>query len=265
MTPRLIVAAVWVASAALLVLAVGTTIDWGAALRLPLPDLATAPSGKVAASVLPDFRLDTPLDKMPETTSRTLFNATRRPAPPPPPPPQPEPPKPQMKKGQFALLGTSIAGDRRTAMLRDVATGRVHRVEQGSVLRELTIAEVKPDKVVLTYAGDAEELPLRVASGRGPAQAAIAAQAPAARPGVPTPPQPGAAGLVQQGEQSAITPRARRVVESPQPPVAAPVPGAPVQESAATQAARDAAAAAEWRAIEERMREQVMRSQQQQR
>ena len=272
-------ALIWLLGIAVLVIALGLETRWGTSLRRGWQGVETPAAAPVSVAVLPDFKVDDPIEKMSETTSRTLFTPTRRPAPPAPPPQPPEPPKPSMKKGQFALLGTSIAGDKKTAILREVASGKVHRVGQGAALNELKLTDVKADRVVLTFADDSEVLQLRVATGRAPLPAGVLR----ALPGGPV--IPGAAAVPGQPQvdpaQAATRARRRDIPAAEQPTsaapafptsvpppttVAPPVVQAPVNpsgirflqpqpEAPSVQAAREAAAAAEWRALEQQIKE----------
>jgi hypothetical protein len=92
----------------------------------PAPELrcrrrARRPSPSIA--VLPDYEVAGGLAARTETTTRTLFNPTRRPAP----PVVAEAPKPTIKRGQFTLTGTLVVDGKSTAFLREVAGGKSRR------------------------------------------------------------------------------------------------------------------------------------------
>ena len=139
--------------------ALGMELGWGRRIRLPIPVPKPAPAARVDYSVQPAFAL-LPLDLgFAETTARPVFTPVRRP---PPPPAPPEPPKPTMKKGQFVLLGALITKEKNIALLREVATGKATRVEQGKEIKGITVANVLPEKVTLTQYDDTEELVLKI-------------------------------------------------------------------------------------------------------
>lgn len=139
--------------------ALGMELDWGRRIRLPIPAPKPAPAARADYSVQPEFAL-LPLEQgFVETTARPVFTPVRRP---PPPPAPPEPPKPTMKKGQFVLLGALITKEKNVALLREVATGKATRVEQGKEIKDITVANVLPEKVILTQYDDTEELELKI-------------------------------------------------------------------------------------------------------
>ena len=69
-------------------------------------------------------------------------------------------------------------------------TGKLVRVNTGMSVNDMNVTEIRADRVVLAFAGETEELPLRVATGRGTVvaqpQAPAGPAAPAAA-GRPTP------------------------------------------------------------------------------
>jgi len=141
--------------------AVGMEVDWGRRIRLPLPIMKPTPAARVDYPIQSEFTL-LPLEQgFAETTARPMFSPFRRP---PPPPPPPAPPKPAMQKGQFVLLGALITKDKSIALLRDVATGKSTRVEQGKEIKGIMVANVLPEKVTLTQYDDSEDLVLKIQS-----------------------------------------------------------------------------------------------------
>ena len=64
-----------------------------------------------------------PEQTYPETANRPLLTPTRRPR-----PRGQARPAPLVQQGQFTLLGVTIAGNTRIAMLNDKTSGRIHRV-----------------------------------------------------------------------------------------------------------------------------------------
>lgn len=138
---------------------IGVELDWGRRIHPPLPVPKPAPVVRVDYPIQPEFTL-LPLEQgFAETTARPMFTQVRRP---PPPPLPPEPPKPAMQKGQFVLLGALITKGKNIALLREVATGKATRVEQGREIKGITVSEVLPEKVILTQYDDTEELALKI-------------------------------------------------------------------------------------------------------
>ena len=87
-----------------------------------------------------------------------MFIVTRRPTPIAPPP---APPKPIMKKDQFILMGTTIAGESKIAFLLEKAGNKSRVVAQGKEINDITVTEVTADRIVLSQFGDTEVLVLR--------------------------------------------------------------------------------------------------------
>lgn len=218
----------WLLPLALIAVVIGLETDWGRHLA-PVPPAAEPVVPKpVVASVLPDFALEGGLAARTETTGRTLFNPTRRPAP----TPVVEAPKPTIKRGQFVLTGTLVVDGKSTAFLREVAGGKSRRAIQGETINGLLVAEVSPDRVRLALGDESEELVLKVQTNPKPTAAAA--------PVNPIAVAGGAAG-------AAMPPVPQGVV----PPVAAPAAAAGAQPAAQSpgdllarrRAAREAAAA----------------------
>lgn len=139
--------------------AIGLELDWGRRIHPSLPIRKPTPAARVDYPIQPEFTL-LPLEQgFAETATRPVFTSARRP---PPPPAPPAPPKPAMQKGQFVLLGALITKDKSIALLREVATGKATRVEQGKEIKGITVANVLPEKVTLTQYDDSEELVLKI-------------------------------------------------------------------------------------------------------
>jgi len=180
------------AAAALLLIVIVVEAQLGARLRA-----GAAPSGrKVAAAepkLLPPLAAVSPEQAYSQTTARPLFTPTRRPA-----PPVDVAQAPAFVKGQFVLVGVTIAGGTRIAMLREKANGRIHRVEKDREVNGIKVAEIRPDSVTMTQAGDSEVVALTVQKPAPGAQASAAQLGPFAGPapaaGFPLPAQglPGA-------------------------------------------------------------------------
>jgi len=170
--------------------------------------------------------------------------------------------RPQLQRGQFVLTGTSLAGERSIAFLKEVAGGKSRTVRQGEQINGMLVAEVKPDRVRLTLGGDSEDLVLKVAGGprttAGPAPTAVA---PGANPfggafpgvpGVPTAAPADDSRLIEQRRRAApAAPTAE--VPPPVPAVAGrgtQLPGASPAAGQGTPASADPA----WNEVFERMR-----------
>jgi hypothetical protein len=262
-------AALWwlVPLAALLVL-IGWEIGWGSEVRKRQPpDEPIAPK-PVAASLLPDYGIEGGLAARTETVNRTLFNPTRRPAP----VAVAEAAKPRMQRGLYALTGTTLAGDRSLAFLKEIKGGKARTVKQGDNIGGVLVAEVKPDRVRLALGDESEELMLKVATNPKPtpvpaAPAAVpggGAAAPGAAPEAPVRPQqpaPGAAPRAQDaGQTLAERRRAARAAEAAAAAAAAagtatpPASGAADSPPAAQTPAGTTQADPAWQAMEERYR-----------
>ncbi len=186
---------------------IGIELDWGRRIHPFPPVPKPAPAVRVDYPAQPEFTL-LPLEQgFVETTARPLFTPVRRP------PPPPAPPAPGMQKGQFVLLGALITKDNSIALLRDVATGKTMRVEQGKEIKGITLANVYPEKVILTQHNDTEELVLKIQSQSKPAALGQPAHAPQPVPPVtaaaPSSSAPGAAAASGGGNAQSLINRRR--------------------------------------------------------
>ena len=235
---------VWLVPLVVLLLLIAWETRWGREL-LPAPEaeVKAAPQ-PVSTALLPEYRIDGGLEARRETSERTLFNPTRRPAPP---APSVATGKPVLQRGQFVLTGTTVVGEKATAFLREVATGKGRHVQKGENINGMLVAEVTPDRVRLMMGDESEDLTLRVAAG--PRTTVQPAVPPAIQAGLGGAPPAGAPAPVIQaaptpviqdvGEILAQRRRAARATETPfsvpqpttpQPaatPSAAPAPSAP--------------------------------------
>ena len=164
------------------------------------------------AKLLPSIAAVAPDAAYPEMAERPLWIPTRRQA------PAAVVAQPSFQRGQFILQGVTIAGSMRIAMLKEKASGRVHRVELGRDVNGLHLAEVEPERVTLSQGAERELIELRV-------------QRPGAAPGAPAPagaaapPQPAAVAVPQRssgpfGQPAA--PAAAAPAPTPAGPMAAP-------------------------------------------
>lgn len=138
---------------------------------------AAQPARRVAAAeakLLPPMVVTAPEQAYPETAARPIFTPTRRPA-----PEAVVAQQPTFQRNQFVLLGVTIAGPTRIAMLRERASGRLHRIEQGGSINNIKVAEVKPDSVTLALGPEQEQVQLLVSKAGG---------APGVQPAAPSSP-----------------------------------------------------------------------------
>lgn len=225
----------WLVPLALLAVLIGWEIDWGNAVRVrPPPEEPVAPQ-PVATGLLPDYVIAGGIETHAETVNRTLFNPTRRPAP----VALAEAAKPRMEKGLYTLTGTTVAGDRSLAFLKETKGGKPRTVKKGDTINGVLVAEVTPDRVKLTLADESEEITLKVATNPKPTPQPVAQAAPASAPqgaGAISPgtPQPPAAAAGQQPAQTlAERRRAARAAAAEAAAAAAAAAGAPGAHPAA--------------------------------
>ena len=167
----------------------GWEVRWGSGLRIHPPAEAPLEPKPVTTALLPEYVIAGGVAARSETVARTLFNPTRRPAP----VAVAEVAKPRMVRGQFTLMGTTLAGDRSLAFLKETSGGKSRTVKQGDMINGMLVAEVKPDRVKLTQADDFEEITLRVVTNPKPTPQPVA-----------PPQQPGSGA--QQGGQQPVNP-----------------------------------------------------------
>jgi len=254
----------WLLPSLALAVLLGFEIDWGRRMhRLPDPPPAIE-ARPLSPALLPEYKIDGGLAARSETVNRTLFNPTRRPAP----ALAADSGKKQLQRGQFLLTGTTVAGDRSIAFLKEVAGGKSRTVRQGELINGMLVAEVKPDRVKLTLGDEFEDLILKVAVGPrttiAPPPPPVAGAAPSATPpaAAVTPQAPGAtptatdaAQILEQrrraGRNAAETTRA---APAAQPPGFGGVP-ATATPSTPPPAGMPASAEPSWNDVYERMRQ----------
>jgi len=153
-------------------------------------------SAAAEAKLLPPISAASPEQVYPETVNRPLWIPTRRPA------PAPVVAAASFTPGQFILQGVIVAGGTQIALLKEKASGRMHRVEKGREVNGIQVAEVEAERVTLAQGDAREVIELRVqrpgAPGAPPAPAAASAGGPFAVTSAPAPaavaaPPPGAA------------------------------------------------------------------------
>lgn len=160
------------------------------------------------AKLLPPLAQVSPEQAYAETASRPLFVPTRRPA-----PEVSVAAAPAFQRGQFTLHGVIMAGGTRTAMLREKANGKIHRLETGKDVNGVRVLQIDPVAVTIGLGEEREVLPLSVQRPGVPGQPMAAPQpappgqgpfAPPTASAFPTP-VPGQAGVpprLPQGPQS---------------------------------------------------------------
>jgi general secretion pathway protein N len=215
-------------AAAAVVLALIVALELWGGIR-PAPSARPArPAAPADAKLLPPVTLTSAEQAYPEIAARPLWVPTRRPA------PQAAAAAAQsFKRDQYVLQGVTIAGDTRIALLREKASGRVHRVEAGKDLNGLKLVEVRPEAVTLAQGDDRETLELLVqkaAPGPAGAAAMAASQGPFAdSPGAVNAP---AGAAPQPGTGGAPVPAQGATARNA--PVPANAPGAAVPQQATT-------------------------------
>jgi hypothetical protein len=242
----------WLVPLALLLVLIGWEINWGAEVRKRPPPEEAVPPKPVAASLLPDYTIEGGVAAREETVNRTLFNPTRRPAP----VALADVAKPRMQRGLYTLTGTTVAGDRSLAFLKELNGGKPRTVKQGDTLNGVLVAEVTPDRVKLALGDESEELVLKVVTNPRPTPAP-AAPASAGAPGqaAPVQPQPGTqpppVATAGQGAAQTLAERRRAARAAQAAPAAAPAveaqPAAPATAGAAQVDPR-------WQQMDERYR-----------
>ena len=184
----------------LLIWTIGAELGWGNRVNVPLPQPKPQKIRPAVLPLQPEFALLSLNQSYSEILARPLFVSTRRPLPPklalhqrsassaatrhlpPSPPPIPvpvEPPKPTMRKGQFILDGIIITKDKNIALLREVTTRKMVRVELGQEINGMQIEKLERDKITFKQGDEREELILRIKTG--PSQPGMSSS-----PGVPT-------------------------------------------------------------------------------
>lgn len=154
---------------ALLLLAIGIETGFGTRLRHAPPAEPSKPAAPPDAKLLPPLAQVSPEQAYPETTARPLFVPTRRPA------PVEVAAKSTFEKGQYVLQGVIVVGDQRTALLKEKASGRIHRVDKGKDVNGIVVEAVEPTKVTLAMNGERETLNLTVQKAAAVGAAAAAA------------------------------------------------------------------------------------------
>ena len=167
------------------------------------------------SKLLPPLPQVAPEQAYAETATRPLFVPTRRPA-----PEVATAAAPAFQRGQFTLQGVIVASGTRTAMLREKANGRIHRLETGKEVNGVRVIQIDPAVVTIGMGDEQEVLPLSVQRPGAPGSPGAAAPAPPivglggpfgspasafpapGTPGQPVAGQPGVPPRLPQGAQS---------------------------------------------------------------
>jgi hypothetical protein len=199
----------WLVPVVVLALLIGWEIDWGRQIvRVPSAP-APVEAKPLVAAVLPAYAIDGGLPAHTETVERTLFNATRRPAPVLAGDSGPN----HLTANQYQLMGTTVTGDKKIAFLKEIAGGKSRVVRQGDQINGMFVASVEADRVKFTLNDESDELLLKVAPGpkrtvaAAPPQMPAAAPAPAAAAGGANPGAPVRPGQGQRAAQAAAVPQ----------------------------------------------------------
>jgi hypothetical protein len=181
---RHFVALLLLLSALALALTIGSELGWGRRVSLTLPQPKPQKNMAATAPLHPEFALPPLEQTYTEVLARPLFVPTRSL----PPPASAESPQSAMRKGQFILVGVILTKEKNIALLREIANGKVLRVEQGKEINGMLLEKLEQEKITLRQGDDSEEVMLKIQPVQRPAQAA-----PAPAPGAPgaPPAQPG--------------------------------------------------------------------------
>lgn len=156
---RYLIAILLVLAAVSLMAVIGTEIGWGQRISLPTPVSKPQQTKVALAPLQPEFSLPPLEQTYTEVLVRPLFVPSRRPPPVPPPPP---PVVPAMRKGQFVLVGVILTKEKNIALLREIANGKISRVEQGKEINGILVASMEKEKVILKQWDDKEELVMKI-------------------------------------------------------------------------------------------------------
>lgn len=178
-------------------------LESGVGARLGMATTAAPPQRAALheANLLPPVAPIVPEQAYAQVTERPLFTPTRRPA-----PPEPVGSKqPAFNRGQFVLQGVIVVGEGRTALLREVTSGRIHRVERGREVNGIRVEKIESTEVTLAQGGERETVALAVQKpGAGaPAAASAPQQGPFSVPPPPAAP-PGAAANTAQATPAGV-------------------------------------------------------------
>jgi len=166
--------AVLALAAIVLLVVIGLETGFGGNLRPAIPEGSAKKAAAPEAKLLPPMVAVSPEQAYAETAARPLWTPTRRPA-----PPDNTAARPAFTRGQFVLQGVIVVGDERTALLKEKATGKIHRLESGKEVNGITVEAIQPTEVTLAMGGEKEKVALVVQRAEGSAPGARTAATPA--------------------------------------------------------------------------------------
>lgn len=201
MEPQYLPALFLLSCASLFVLQIGAELGWHplTSKQPSKSQLKTQNGNEPTLAMKPEFVLP-PLERTyNEILTRPLFTPSRRPS-----ASSSDSSLPSfMRKGQFYLIGVILTADKKIAMLHEIATGKVFRVEQGKEINGMQLEKLEPEKITLKQGDEREDLQLKIQPG---AKQQLAAAPP---PGIPgqagAPAVPGQANM--QGNQNPLSPQ----------------------------------------------------------
>ncbi|CAH1077594.1 hypothetical protein [Candidatus Nitrotoga sp. 1052] len=224
----------------LLIWTIGTEFGWGNRINVPLPQPKLQKNRPAVLPLQPEFVLLSLDQSYTEILARPLFVSSRRPLPPkfvsrqhspssastrrPPPPPSPppvpvaiEPPKPTMRKGQFILDGIIITKDKNIALLREVTTRKMVRVELGQEINGMQVEKLERDKITFKQGDEREEVILKIKTGPSQPGKSGSPRAPTqlAAPAAPMPGTPVAAPDENVADPRSVFERRRALRQQP--------------------------------------------------
>jgi hypothetical protein len=153
---------------------VRTILPWGlfclTLVGAALPWLDSGPAGTVTPMAAPiaepadalHFAMPLPpppLETLPQTRARPLFETSRRP-PPKGPGVTPEAVTGVVLLGQYVVNGVVLAGNSRVLLLRDIVADKSLRVREGDMLAGWIVASVDGAAVTLARNGERQTTPL---------------------------------------------------------------------------------------------------------
>lgn len=145
-----------------LLFALIAVFPWGYAVGIRLygeiqPETLRADVAHDARRQVPTLLMPARLQDYPQTLSRPLFVASRRPASVAGGLPAAAQPGQRLLLDRYPVLGVVVAGERRIILIRKGQSDKVERLQQGDVLDGFSISEIAPGKITLEKAG-AEEI-----------------------------------------------------------------------------------------------------------
>ncbi|MDQ3268291.1 MAG: hypothetical protein M3P47_06175 [Pseudomonadota bacterium] len=121
-----------------------------------------------------------------------------------------------MRKGQFILDGIIITKDKNIALLREVTTRKMVRVELGQEINGMQIEKLDRDKITFKQGDEREEVILKIKTVLGPGKSG-SPRAPEqlAAPAASLPGVPGAAPVQNVGDPQSVFERRRALRQQP--------------------------------------------------